>query len=104
MLNSTKATPLTTAYRVSVSGQYLAKNKLPKTAKRRLARAIIEGRVTVEDLTGKQIARLCRISAPAKPAPEAIASAWAGATEAERTEFIRRVGTEEVWSVLVGAM
>ena len=102
MLDITNRGEFTTA-RV-VSGQFLAKNKLPKTARRRLARDIVDGRVKVDRLTGRQVARLCRISAPAKQACDVIATAWAGATPAERAEFIRRAGTEEVWAVLCTAM
>jgi hypothetical protein len=46
----------------TVSGQYLARNRLGKRDRAKLAARIISGTVEIDQLTNKQIAALCGVS------------------------------------------
>ena len=88
-----------------VSGQFLARNRLNARDRARLAAGIIGGEVTIQDLTVRQTARLCRVSEPyvaavRRPPPSAcdlLVRDWNAATGAERIEFARRIGVDRIF-------
>jgi hypothetical protein len=91
-----------------VSGQYLAKNRLLKKNRAKLAVDILNGKILVTNFTVRQLAELCRITAPTiyaarRPPAAALSKAWDKATKCERAEFVRP-RTESVWSALVHAI
>jgi hypothetical protein len=105
-------TPTSTVRRVS--GQYLAKNRLPKKARAQLAADIIAGKVMVSDFTIKQLTVLCRVSGPYVTAARnrarrpdyatRLARAWQVADSDQRIQFIRRADPERVFDALTAAI
>jgi hypothetical protein len=97
-----------------VTGQYLSKNQLSKRARARLAADIISGKAGVIDHTVKQLAVLCRVSAPyiAEARDRArrtdyatrLARAWRVADSDQRIQFIRRAGPERIFDATVQAI
>ena len=93
-----------------VSGQYLARNRLDKRARARLAAEIIAGRTVIADLTTKQVATLCGVSVPyiteARKPDRAVARllhGWNRAAGAERVAFVRAAGVENVFDLVAEA-
>ena len=88
-----------------ISGQFLAKNRLSKRAKARLAVDILDHRVEVRDLTVRQVAHLCRVSVTSinntrRTPAQSLAKAWAAAPPDQRAEFIRRADPDRVFDVI----
>ena len=92
-----------------VTGQFLAKNKLNKRARARLATDILNGRRKIRGLTVTQAARLCRVSVPyinaarrppARPR-ESLAQMFARSTSAEKREMARSAGVDLIWDELI---
>jgi hypothetical protein len=93
-----------------VSGQFLAKNRLNKRARARLAAEIIAGRTVVSDLTVKQVAALCGVSIPyimeARQPDRAVARLlreWSTAGDGQRVAFACAAGVERMFDVVVQA-
>jgi len=91
----------------TVTGQYLAKNKLGSRVRARLAADILNDRVKVGKLTVTQTARLCRVSVPyvnqacKAPARESLAQMFARSTSAEKREMARAAGVDVIWDELI---
>jgi hypothetical protein len=88
-----------------VSGQYLAKNRLGKRARARLAADIISGKAGVIEHTVKQVSAMCRVSRPyiidaRTPAMTRLLRDWNAAGHEARVEFARAVGAERVFDVI----
>lgn len=92
-----------------VTGQFLAKNRLCKRDRARLAADILAGKARVIEPTVKQISLMCGVSVPyinearGLPPPKSrkLLRDWAAATDAERVEFARRAGAEAIFDVIV---
>jgi hypothetical protein len=107
--SSPPSTPLST-----VSGQYLAKNRLSKRGRAQLATDILAGKVMATDFTIKQLVVLCRVSRPyivearnRTRRPDyatRLARAWRIADSDERIQFIRRADPERVFDALTAAI
>jgi len=94
-----------------VSGQFLAKNRLCKRDRARLAADIIARKVMVVDLTASQLATLCRVCpayvAEARgrtPATTRLLREWNAADHQARVAFARAVGAEQVFDVVTEAV
>jgi hypothetical protein len=94
-----------------VTGQYLAKNRLNARDRARLAAGIIDGQLTLQNLTIGQAAKLCRVCVPyiadvrrPPPAPESLAEHFARATPAEWLEAARAVGVVTVWDRMIAPL
>src|SRR5262245_21151964 len=94
-----------------VSGQYLAKNKLPARERAKLAADLCAGKATITGLTMKQAARLCRVCTPyvvdargRTPAASRLLRDWNAANHAARVAFARAVGAERVFDVISEAV
>jgi hypothetical protein len=88
-----------------VSGQYLAKNHLDARGRAQLAADVIEGKVTVERLTAKQIAIICRTNIPyiteARKTPATDATRAASEFASATPEAIaRQLGPSKLWELL----
>jgi hypothetical protein len=87
----------------TVSGRYLAHNRLTARARARLADDIASKRSNVSDLTLRQAAKLCRVSvssvkAARRSPADSLVAAWKPSNRAERLQFAHRVGVGEVWA------
>jgi hypothetical protein len=99
-----------------VTGQFLARCRLSKWQRARLAAHIIDGKLVVTDLTDKQIAALCGVSvtyayavnrkgARHKPDPaERLTRSWDLANPEQRVAFARAAGAERVFDVVAQAI
>ena len=90
-----------------VTGQFLAKNRLRKRDRAKLAADVIARKVVVVDLTASQLATLCRVC-PAyvaeargrSPAVSRLLRDWQAADHVARVAFARAVGAERVFDVI----
>jgi hypothetical protein len=103
-----RTTPRYVSGRPAVSGRYLAKNRLSKKKRAKLAVDILNGKILVTNFTVRQLAQLCRITTTAvyaarRPPTAALSTAWDKATATQRAEFVGP-RTESVWSALVHAI
>ena len=101
----------------TVTGRYLAKNRLSARGRANLAAEVIAGHITIDPstLTIGQVAKICRTNkiylAEAR-APERrkqlrqlkLQKAWEAVDADHRAEFCRTVGVENVWRVLAAAI
>jgi hypothetical protein len=99
----------------TVSGQYLAKNRLDDDGHARLAADLLDGRAILGPLTAKQIIALCRakqtrVTALRDPGRRnrlrqlRLQRAWEALDPDHRAEFCRVVGIEDIWKVLAAAV
>ena len=94
---------------VPVRGQFLARNKLDKRARAKLAADILSGRRKIDGLTVRQAALLCRVSVryvneacrPPAPPRESLAQMFARSTSAEKREMARTAGVDLIWDELI---
>jgi hypothetical protein len=94
-----------------ITGQYLARNQLPKCGRARLAADIIDGRLFVTNLTDKQVAALCGISVGyayvvrngKKPKPT-LGDMLANASPSERAKAAARLGPAVVWDTMISPL
>jgi hypothetical protein len=89
-----------------IGGRYLSHNRLKPRDRARLAAAIANGEVKVEDLTVRQAALLCRVSVPLvtdarRPQAETLAQHFTRSTAEERIEFARSAGIDLIWDELI---
>jgi hypothetical protein len=110
MLYRTPATSTATTVR-HVSGQFLAKNRLRKRDRAKLAADILARNVVVVDLTASQLATLCRVCAAyvaeargRTPAATRLLRDWNAADHKARVAFARAVGAERVFDVFTEAV
>ena len=103
-----RPSPAPSATARHISGQFLAKNRLPKRDRAKLA---AETKVDVVELTAKQFARLCRVCpayiAEARgrtPATTRLLREWNAANHEARVAFARAVGAERVFDVATEAV
>jgi hypothetical protein len=94
-----------------VTGQFLAKNRLCKRDRAKLAADILARKVVVIDLTAKQLAGLCRVSstyiAEARGRSNAttrLLRDWNLADPEQRVAFARAAGAERVFDVIAQAI
>jgi len=99
------------SFPTTVTGEFLAKNRLSKRARAQLAADIISGKVRVADFTIKQAAALCSVSvayinearAP-DPAVAKLLRDWNEAGPNQRVAFARAANAERIFDVLVPAI
>jgi hypothetical protein len=93
-----------------VSGQFLAKNRLCKRDRAKLAADILARKVAVVDLTAKQLARLCRVCAPyiaearGRTPVRRLLRDWNAASHEARVAFARAAGAERVFDIITEAV
>jgi hypothetical protein len=96
----------------SVSGRYLAQNRLSEPAKVALGLRLLRGTTTISEYTVAQIAYICKVPRRKldghlrrhRSVGLALAKAFAKATEEEQLIFIRMAGIEAVWHILTKAV
>jgi hypothetical protein len=110
MLYRPTTTSAATAVRY-VTGQFLAKNRLCKRDRAKLAADILARKAVVIDLTAKQVAGLCRVSSPyiaeargRSPAATRLLRDWNAADPDQRIQFIRRADPERVFDAIARAI
>jgi hypothetical protein len=93
-----------------VTGQYLAKNHLPRDGRGGIGARILAGELSVQDLTPAQVARLCRTSIyhvihagnGNRDAVERALELLARLTPSEREAFARAYGLGRLWDEFIG--
>jgi hypothetical protein len=110
MLYRPTTTSAATAVRY-VTGQFLAKNRLCKRDRAKLAADILARKVAVIDLTAKQLAGLCRVSSPyiaeargRSNATTRLLRDWNAADPEQRVAFARAAGPERVFDAIAQAI
>ena len=72
--------------------------------RREVAQRLVNGHVQLGNLTCKQAATICRVSAVARHDKAITASAivawWAGASINDRADLVRSLGVAEVWNAI----
>jgi len=108
MLYRTSPPPPATSH---VTGQYLAKNKLPARGRAKIAADILARKTVVVDLTATQLARICRVSLGyvheargRSPQAKRLLREWNAADHGTRVEFARAIGPDRVFDVVTEAI
>jgi hypothetical protein len=96
-----------------VTEQFLARNRLGKRQRAKLAADIGAGKVIIDGFTAKQLAAICRVSVPyiaqacnggSKLPPDPVAKLlrdWNAANPEQRAAFARALGVDLVWDEMI---